>query len=54
MGFSVSFEQAQQHACVYCLSYRPLLAFMDTDVNWFDALQLQVSLANIDCRAKMN
>lgn len=53
MGSLVNFNppdtQSSRVACVYCSTYRALVAFMDTDVKWFDAIQLQVSLAKMDC-----
>ncbi len=52
MGSLVNFinppvTQPSRVACVYCSSYRALVAFMETDVRWFHALQLQVSLAHM-------
>ena len=51
MGSLVNFNppdtQSSRVACVYCSTYRALVAFMDTNVKWFDAVQLQVSLAKI-------
>ena len=44
VNFNSPFDQPSYVACVYCSTYRALVAFMDTDVKWFDALQLQVSL----------
>ncbi len=42
--FNSPFDQPSYIACVYCPTYRALVAFMDIYVKWFDALQLQVSL----------
>jgi len=44
VNFNSPLDQPSYVACVYCSTYRALVAFMDTDVKWFDALQLQVSL----------
>ncbi len=44
VNFNSPFDQPSYVACVRCSTYRALVAFMDTDVKWFDALQLQVSL----------
>ncbi len=44
VNFSSPSDQPSYVACVYCSTYRALVAFMDTDVKWFDALQLQVRL----------
>ncbi|DBA65450.1 TPA: hypothetical protein ACH3X2_003236 [Trebouxia sp. C0005] len=41
VNFNSPFDQPSYVACVYCSTYRALVAFMDTDVKWFDALQLQ-------------
>ncbi|DBA84339.1 TPA: hypothetical protein ACH3X2_006255 [Trebouxia sp. C0005] len=41
VNFNSPFDQPSYLACVYCSTYRALVAFMDTDVKWFDALQLQ-------------
>ncbi|DBA98976.1 TPA: hypothetical protein ACH3X1_014315 [Trebouxia sp. C0004] len=41
VNFNSPFDQPSYVACVYCSTYRALVAFLDTDVKWFDALQLQ-------------
>ena len=38
------FDQPSYVACVYSSTFRALVAFMDTNVKWYDALQLRVSL----------
>lgn len=44
VNFNPPFDQPSYVACVYCSTYRALVAFMDTDMKWFDALQLRVGL----------
>ena len=44
VNFNAPFDQPSYVACVYCATYRALVAFMDTNVKWYDALQLGVSL----------
>ena len=44
VNFNPPFDQPSYVACVYCSTYRALVAFMDTNVKWYDALQLGVSL----------
>lgn len=41
-----AFDQPSYVACLYCSTYRALVAVMDTNVKWFDALQLRIK-ANI-------
>ena len=46
LSFNPPFDQPSYVACLYCSTYRALVAFMDTDVKWYDALQLQVSMCS--------
>ncbi|KAL3157773.1 hypothetical protein ABBQ32_012198 [Trebouxia sp. C0010 RCD-2024] len=41
VNFNSPFDQSSYVACVYCSTYRALVAFLDTDMKWFDALQLR-------------
>ena len=43
VNFNAPFDHPSYVACVYCSTYRALVAFVDTDVKWFDVLQLRVS-----------
>lgn len=44
VDFNLPFDQPSYVACAYCSTYMALVAFMDTNVKWYDALQSQVSL----------
>ena len=44
VDFNLPFDQPSYVACAYCSTYMALVAFMDTDVKWYDALQPQVNM----------
>jgi len=48
VNFNPPFDQPSYVACVSCSTHKALVAFMDTDLKWFDALQLRVSFYSKD------